>query len=79
MPTDNIGTDNRGTDNIRRDEEWVFGGIFHLVSFNFICSHCDKIKTRKFLVVIDVSFFNCRHHQQNISEKVQIQNIYWLH
>ncbi len=47
MDTDNIRTDNRGTDNIRRDEEWVVGGIFHLVSFNFICSHCDKIKTRK--------------------------------
>ncbi|CAF1404400.1 unnamed protein product, partial [Rotaria magnacalcarata] len=34
MDTDNIRTDNRSTDNIRRDEEWIIGGIFRLVSFN---------------------------------------------
>ncbi|CAF3868505.1 unnamed protein product [Rotaria magnacalcarata] len=30
MDTDNIRTDNRSTDNIRRDEEWIIGGIFRL-------------------------------------------------
>ncbi|CAF4072860.1 unnamed protein product, partial [Rotaria magnacalcarata] len=54
MDTDNIRTDNRSTDNIRRDEEWIIGGIFRLTP---PAEYIRKCTNSKYLLVKLVAIF----------------------